>query len=411
MNNGAANASAGAGIWFGPNDLRNKAVRVPGKNQTNQAAEIYAVAVAAATVPPFAPLHLVTDSTHVMDGLTKHVNEWEARGWTGIKNGPLFAEATARLRARSAQTTLRWVKGHNGDVGNEGADKLAKIGTAQNEDEGRIPPAPWEYLRRGIKLTEMTQRLAYRRIKMTEKGEQRRATTLTVDRVLATLESDLKLYLDPPSLWKAIRGNLVARRIRDFMWKATHDALRVGKFWENIPGYETRATCGVCGTLETVEHILTECEAPGQREVWTMVKKALALKGAPNFPLTYGTILGSPAITLAKLREKENKPLDRLCKILIPEAAHFIWKIRCERVIRDGNDPTKRLTEKAIRARWTSAMQRRAQLDWVEANRKLRKKPTAAVTILDTWRGIEWNGGRTNSRVLVGTPEATTGVG
>ena len=120
INNGAANAKAGAGVWFGANDPRNLAVRVPGNSQTNQAAEIYAVIAAAATVPPFAPLHLVTDSTHVMDGLTKHVEEWEDKGWSDIKNGPLFAEATARLRARSAQTTLRWVKGHNNNEGNGG---------------------------------------------------------------------------------------------------------------------------------------------------------------------------------------------------------------------------------------------------------------------------------------------------
>ena len=56
-------------------------------------------------------------------------------------------------------------------------------------------------------------------------------------------------------------------------------------------------------------------------------------------------------------------------------------------------------------------MKRRAQMDWVEASGKLRKKPTAAVTILDTWRGIEWTKQNTTSRVLVGRPRRTTGVG
>ncbi|KAI0731180.1 ribonuclease H-like protein [Earliella scabrosa] len=411
MNNGSADARAGAGIWFGPNDPRNRAVKVPGGSQTNQAAEIYAVIVAAAVVPPFAPLHLVTDSTHVMDGLTTNVEGWEDEGWTNIKNGQLFAEATARLRARSAQTTLRWVKGHSGNIGNEGADELARLGTEGVAHDQELPPAPWEYIRRGIKLSTMTQKLAYKRIKATEKREPRRATTLTTDRVLATLASDLKLCLEREALWKGIRSKLIARRIRDFLWKAMHDALRVGKFWENIPGYEARATCGVCGTLESLEHILTECEAPGQKEVWEMVTDALTSKGAPQIPLTYGMILGAPAITMAKLREKENKPLDRLCKILIPEAAHFIWKLRCERVIRDDNDPEKRLTESAIRGRWEHAMKRRAQMDWVEASGKLRRKPTAAVTILDTWRGIDWTRKRNGARVLVGRPETLTGVG
>ncbi|EIW62624.1 RNase H, partial [Trametes versicolor FP-101664 SS1] len=61
MQNGSASARAGSGAWFGPNDARNEGARVPYDEQTNQAAEIYAVVLAESKVPPFAPLHIVTD--------------------------------------------------------------------------------------------------------------------------------------------------------------------------------------------------------------------------------------------------------------------------------------------------------------------------------------------------------------
>ncbi|EIW64290.1 RNase H, partial [Trametes versicolor FP-101664 SS1] len=61
MSNGASNATAGSGLWFGPDDPRNIAARVPGPIQTNQAGELYAIAVAANAVPPFVPMQIVTD--------------------------------------------------------------------------------------------------------------------------------------------------------------------------------------------------------------------------------------------------------------------------------------------------------------------------------------------------------------
>ncbi|KAI0326649.1 hypothetical protein GY45DRAFT_1258552, partial [Cubamyces sp. BRFM 1775] len=61
MKNGLANARARSGVWFGDNDERNAAERVPGQHQSNQTAEIHAVKMAHRRVPPFVPLHIVTD--------------------------------------------------------------------------------------------------------------------------------------------------------------------------------------------------------------------------------------------------------------------------------------------------------------------------------------------------------------
>ncbi|KAH9853760.1 hypothetical protein C2E23DRAFT_727970, partial [Lenzites betulinus] len=52
---------AGCGVWFGENDARNVAARVCGGGQTNQIAELEAILIATARVPPFAPLHIVSD--------------------------------------------------------------------------------------------------------------------------------------------------------------------------------------------------------------------------------------------------------------------------------------------------------------------------------------------------------------
>ncbi|KAI0697481.1 hypothetical protein C8T65DRAFT_710367 [Cerioporus squamosus] len=65
--NGEETARAGSGVWFGKDDPQNRAVRAPG-GQTNQAAELFAVAVAAEGVPPFVPMHVVSDSRYRKGG-------------------------------------------------------------------------------------------------------------------------------------------------------------------------------------------------------------------------------------------------------------------------------------------------------------------------------------------------------
>ncbi|KAI0685566.1 hypothetical protein C8T65DRAFT_556776, partial [Cerioporus squamosus] len=59
--NGSAAASAAGAAWFGPGDARNTSSLVPGTLQSNQTAELFAVSLAVNAVPPFVPLHIVTD--------------------------------------------------------------------------------------------------------------------------------------------------------------------------------------------------------------------------------------------------------------------------------------------------------------------------------------------------------------
>ena len=135
INNGKENAKAGAGIWFAEEDPRNKALKIPGPNQSNQVGEIAAVIAALENTPTFAPLTIISDSMYVIDGLTKHLKEWEDRGWIEISNKEWFKKAAYLLRKRSAPTTFQWVKGHSGDKGNEECDKLAKEGAHKERED------------------------------------------------------------------------------------------------------------------------------------------------------------------------------------------------------------------------------------------------------------------------------------
>lgn len=157
----------------------------------------------------------------------------------------------------------------------------------------------------------------------------RRSTDIATGRIMATMEEDLKQALEPGTLWKSIRHKNMKKNIRDFWWKACHDALRIGTFWEKLDGYEQRLLCSHCGVTESLEHILVDCEAPGQSILWNELNQVAKEKGLPNYPITYGSILGSPAASLKHTTGKNTPVTDRFYNIVIPETAHLIWKLRC----------------------------------------------------------------------------------
>jgi ribonuclease HI len=74
---------------------------------------------------------LHTDSRYVMDGITEWMPNWKKRGWKTaarkpVKNQDLWQLLDAALERHDVE--WRWVRGHDGDPGNEKADELANLG-------------------------------------------------------------------------------------------------------------------------------------------------------------------------------------------------------------------------------------------------------------------------------------------
>lgn len=85
-NNGREDAEAGAGIYYGPGDVRNRAIRVPNELQpSNNIGEILAIKEAIEDNPKDVPLRIISDSKTVIEGLTKHLREWEDDGFLTTK--------------------------------------------------------------------------------------------------------------------------------------------------------------------------------------------------------------------------------------------------------------------------------------------------------------------------------------
>lgn len=152
--------------------------------QTNNSGEAIAVLVAAQGVPLETPLTIRSDSKIAIDGLTKNLQNWENRGWIGISNGNTLQAAAACLRARSGKVAFKKVKGHSGDVGNDGADQLAGEGALKHEADELNTAIPKNYAILGAKLSMMTQALLYQGlIERQPRGRERQGTLVNLDKI------------------------------------------------------------------------------------------------------------------------------------------------------------------------------------------------------------------------------------
>jgi ribonuclease HI len=130
---GACSGNPGPGGWGALLIYKDKSKQIYGSvaHTTNNQMELMAAIEAISCVKKPCAIELYTDSIYLRDGMTKWLpnwqkNNWQKRGNNAIKNLELW-QKLATL-ADTHDVIWHWVKAHNGDEGNEIADKLAVKG-------------------------------------------------------------------------------------------------------------------------------------------------------------------------------------------------------------------------------------------------------------------------------------------
>jgi ribonuclease HI len=386
IDNGTPQAKAGAGIFFGINDPRNRALRIPeALGPSNQVGELAAIKEAAEMCPRDQALHIISDSRYAIDGMTKNAQKWEDEGFMSISNGDLAKITLMRLRERRAPTSFRWIKGHDGVEGNEAADELAGQGAAADiEDEIRMQTdsAP-RLLKSGAKLQALSQSLAGKIIRKTKmetpayreklaRGHTRR--NLAMAQAAAAPETLVKVT--EKKIWMSVRHTDFARNVRYFLWMTVHDGYKVGLHWKNLVGYEDRGTCDRCDDYETMEHILTRCFYPGQEEVWELASELWKLKTGRDLRPVISQIMACGAT------EMDDAGETRLFRIIVSESAYLIWLLRCDRRI-NQKPPASRAE---ITRKWLWIINNRLQIDREMTNtNKYGRKALPLSLVKKTW--------------------------
>ena len=127
---GACSGNPGPGGWGAYIDNAGVVTELSGREEdtTNNRMELKAVIEALNSFTSKTNLNLYTDSKYVMDGSSKWIENWKKNGWKtaqkkAVKNQDLWIELDKLVHFH--QIHWVWVKGHDGNLGNERADYLA----------------------------------------------------------------------------------------------------------------------------------------------------------------------------------------------------------------------------------------------------------------------------------------------
>jgi len=391
QNNGESTARAGSGVWYSNGDDRNVAKRVNKcLPQTNNSGELLAVHQAATMHKGWETLVIKTDSLYVIRTLTKRAQKLEDTNYLYDRAEDLTRTTIDLLTKRPGVTIFQWVKGHAGILGNVGADTLAAAGAKLAEERSNLEPGP-PRKKQGMKLARLTQRDIYNALTLQEVKWKRNTTKDNIKATQATTEALWGHSPEERRIWKNILDNRnFTKQARAFLWKAMHEIHKCGPYWHKMGNPENRAECSMCGEEESLDHILFRCNESPCRQVWARAR-AMTERKTREWPrdLDIYTVMGIGFIRIKNDQGKRLKGTERLLQIVITEAAHTIWKLRCKRKFDRTEDETEiRTTEEQAISELARQLNARLGEDRARTNRfKFGKAALSQRTVVNTWSG------------------------
>ncbi|RDB22893.1 hypothetical protein Hypma_009809 [Hypsizygus marmoreus] len=342
-----ADRVVGGSAWFGSHDERNISLRSSENEPSGATGELKALILALQKVPKDTPITINVTEKSILLSLTTDLPRLEDVGWMGCENSGLLKAIVADLHERIARVKLSMLSQRKNPEGARGSPDLARLGAANAVDTAINLQIKEGFALDGIKLVSGTQAVFYRGILACTEVPIRRPTLVNLD-IARHAVKDLNGSLpSDEQLWKSIRDKDIPKAIRVFLWK----------------GQQSRA----------IELIWEKCEDMWRRRI------------------RYGTVLGCNLADFKTVHGRRKTGTCRLFQILVTEAAHLIWKIRCERAIQ-REDPDDFHTGLEIENRWWAAINKRLKMDKLYTDKaRYGKKAVPEKTVLHTWSGVLWN--------------------
>jgi len=133
---GACKGNPGVGGWGALLGWNGRTRELCGgeAHTTNNRMEMTAVIRALEALTRKSRVRLHTDSKYVQQGINEWIHSWKKRGWRTADRKPVKNEDLWRRLDQLAgehEIEWLWVRGHDGNPGNERADELANLGVAQ----------------------------------------------------------------------------------------------------------------------------------------------------------------------------------------------------------------------------------------------------------------------------------------
>jgi len=120
----------GWGVWLKYGD-HEREMHGGEKETTNNRMELMAAIKGLEAIKGSCQVELYTDSKYVLKGITEWMANWKKNNWKTAAKKPVKNVDLWQLLDQEStrhQINWHWVKGHDGNPGNEKADELANLG-------------------------------------------------------------------------------------------------------------------------------------------------------------------------------------------------------------------------------------------------------------------------------------------
>lgn len=132
----------------------------------------------------------------------------------------------------------------------------------------------WRVL--GAKLATMNFSELYAWTKHLALVPRREKVSKIIEGIIANHKEITGVTLYEGNIWKSICKPPFRKQVTDFLWIALHGRTICGTFIYHWGGeWEEKAMCRHCGALESLQHILTECQNDWRLPVWKETLKVL----------------------------------------------------------------------------------------------------------------------------------------
>ncbi|KAL1747373.1 hypothetical protein HDZ31DRAFT_31981 [Schizophyllum fasciatum] len=329
----------------------------------------------------------------IVEALTRDLQKHDDEGWMNFPNRPQIQALVAKMRSRSGRTALRCPK--RGERGAEEAGNAARAGLGEEVWKHHVIAVDPHKVR-GASLHKMSQKKIYAYLRDSAKPGVRKQTAPNLQKVKQAVQEATKARVSDRQVWRSLGRKAISRNVRQFLYKMMHDAHRCGRHWEDIPNCEERVYCHHCSNEnerieESMEHILTECEAPGRREIWAEAERLCSSSTIPWHGAHVGAILGCAAMPVVDEEGAVREGATRFYQIAVmSESAYLIWRVRNERVIQNENDPARYAGENELKEKLHAQLRRRRTIDRaLTDSRRFGPKAIPPELACDTWKDIK----------------------
>ncbi len=206
---GASRGNPGPGGWGGVIVDANHVTELGGRKDptTNNQMELAAAIETLKKVPEGSTVRLHTDSSYLINGITKWIHAWKRNDWQtktkeDVMNKDLWMDLDDAMQGKSVQ--WKYVGGHVGILGNERCDRIA---TGFADDlEVSLYNGPLE----GYDFADIIN-VAYDVEKMSKKKSSSSRSKLPAYSYISSVKGKIELHKTWPECEKRVKGVAGAR--------------------------------------------------------------------------------------------------------------------------------------------------------------------------------------------------------